>query len=123
MSKTTRPTIVLVYSFKTFHHPERNMYAAQLAELGLTAYSNTEAKAIASLRRLVSRFVRCHSKIGDLESLLHKHNVRWYWEGDAPAGQPPLPRNLLSLTPGLGTLGEAWVYSADRQDVEQALAI
>jgi len=76
-----KPVVVVVRP-EMLYHPEKDMYAARIRALGLTAYGDTCKESVQKVKKMFGLFVKCHRKRGTLEATLKKSGLRWYWEDE-----------------------------------------
>ncbi len=69
--------VVVRVSLSVRKHRERQMYAARLAELELTAYGRMPEDAVQAVKMLFRKFVDENRRLGVLEERLNQVGVTW----------------------------------------------
>ena len=95
--------VIVVTPLSVHKHITRDLFAARLEELGLTAYATSESVAVDRVKRMFNRFVVAYRQDGLLEEKLNHVDAEWYWKSDYPldaksyedtnnlGGQPNVP--------------------------------
>ena len=76
--------VIVVTPLSIYKHNDRDLFAARLEELGLTAYGSDESKAVNRVKNMFNRFVTVYRQNGLLESKLDHVGVEWYWKSEYP---------------------------------------
>lgn len=85
---TEERLVVVLTPMSVFHHTEREIVAARLETLGLTAYGQDESEAIRACKELFNKFVHSYRDRGEIEERLNQVGVEWYWADEYPDGRP-----------------------------------
>ena len=82
MQTQKRLVVILPRPMQIGKRKFEGVYTARLRELGLTAYGRTEQEAKVAVNKLFNEFVEEHQTRGNLETLLNRLPINWYWEDD-----------------------------------------
>ena len=79
---STRKMLVIEVEASIAYHAEKDLVAARVKELGLTAYGRTEDDAVSKLAGLLDKFIEAHNRSGRLPARLDKAGVPWKWKDE-----------------------------------------
>ena len=82
MKKKETVVVVLVPMEHKQHAEQKEIFAARIRALGLTAYGNSQDSATKSLREMFATFADFHRKAGTLEERLNKSKLEWWYESE-----------------------------------------
>lgn len=82
--------VVVMVSLSVRKHREEAIFAAGLAELGLTAYGRAAEDAVQAVKILFRKFVEENRSLGVLEERLDQVGVKWYPKDKYPADGIPV---------------------------------
>ena len=106
--------VVVLTPMSVLHHTEREIVAARLEALGLTAYGRNETEAIRACKELFNKFIHAYRARGKIAERLDHVGVEWYWEDEYPEGHPSY-ENTNDL------LANKWVKRVQQPQNEDAL--
>jgi len=78
----TEEAVVVVVRPKTLYHQGKNMYAARIRQLGLTAYGDTSEESLQKVKQMFAALVKAHRKRGTLEERLERSGLDWCWASE-----------------------------------------
>jgi hypothetical protein len=84
--------VVVVLPMRYLVNAKKDMYAARIRDLGLTAYGSTKEEAKQKVKRMFAAYVAAHRKRGTLKKRLDESKLDWCWlkdwEGDVESVTP-----------------------------------
>ena len=116
MNGQEREVVVLV-SLTLQKHREREVVAARLKELGLTAYGDTGEEARDAVKALFNKFINEYRDSGLLAKRLDHVGVDWYWRDEYPESSGPTVED----TSQISTTAARWTSITISAEAEACL--
>src|SRR5207247_244444 len=91
MSANEGRVFVRTWPTVKFNHKD-NVYAAEIADLGLSAHGRTPGTAIDAVIEMFVVIVDAHRRAGTLKFWLDQSGLKWHWEKDRPKKSAATPK-------------------------------